>query len=186
MRSRSHARFTRQRVETARSSAAASRSASAVGAGLGDGHLRGHLLRGRVGLRAPLLSFGGALLGGGADGFHLGFGGGRVDDCLDGLAEPGGDVGDPVGFGALQAQQFSAGDPGNVTEVSVSAGLAAFPAAAAARRRHSLQAVTLVCPRPSQYSGGRPGPAAGAAGAVQPGCLHEVDLAGTCFVHVAT
>jgi hypothetical protein len=48
-----------------------------------------------------------------------------------------------------------------VTGVSVSAGLAAVRAAAAARRRRSRQAVTLVCPRPSQYSGGRPGPVAG-------------------------
>jgi len=98
-----------------------------LGAGLGGSELGGHLLRGGVGLRAPLAGFGGALLGGGRagfggggallggrpDGFHLGFGGGRVGDRLDGLVEPGGDVGDPVGFGAQQAQQFRAGDPGH-------------------------------------------------------------------------
>ncbi len=65
-----------------------------VGAGLGGGQLCGHPLGGRE------------------DGFHLGFDGGRVGYRLDGLAEPGCDVGDPVGFGAQQAQQFRAGDPG--------------------------------------------------------------------------
>jgi hypothetical protein len=97
------------------------------GAGLGCGQLGGHLLGGSVGLSAPLVglgrtllsggragfSSGGTLLGGGADGFHLGFGGGRVCHGLDGLAEPGGDVGDPVGFGVQQAQQFRAGYPGH-------------------------------------------------------------------------
>ena len=46
-----------------------------VGAGLGGGQLCGHPLGGRE------------------DGFHLGFGGGRVGYRLDGLAEPGCDVG---------------------------------------------------------------------------------------------
>ena len=59
-----------------------------------------------------------------------------------------------------------------VTGLSVSAGLVAAPASAAARRRRSRHAVTLVWPRPWQYSGGRPGPVAGAAGSPQPGCLH--------------
>ncbi len=49
-------------------------------ADLGGGRLGGHLLCSRVGLCAPLVGFGGccALLGGGADGFDLGFGGRRV------------------------------------------------------------------------------------------------------------
>jgi hypothetical protein len=70
-----------------------------VGAGLGGGQLGGDLFGNGVGFRAPLVSFGGALLGGGA----YGFGGGRVCDRLDGIAEPCGDVGDPVGFGAQLA-----------------------------------------------------------------------------------
>ena len=98
-----------------------------VGAGLGGGQLRGHLLGGGVGLSAPLVGLGGALLGGGragfggggallggrADGFHLGFGGGRVGHRLDGLPESVGDFGYPVGFGAQQAQQFRASYPGH-------------------------------------------------------------------------
>ncbi len=58
-----------------------------------------------------------------------------------------------------------------VTGLSVSAAVV-VPAASAARRRRSRQAVTLVWPLPSQYSGGRPGPVAGAAGWSQPGNLH--------------
>jgi hypothetical protein len=54
-----------------------------------------------------------------------------------------------------------------VTGRSVSA--AAVVPAAAARRRRSRHAVTLVWPRPSQYSGGRPGPEGAATGCVQPG-----------------
>lgn len=62
-----------------------------IGASLGGAQLCGHLLRGRVGLSAPLVGLRGALLGDGragfcgrallgcgADGFHIGFGGGRL------------------------------------------------------------------------------------------------------------
>ena len=89
--------------------------------------MHGHVLRGRVGLGAPLVGLGrtllgggrtglgghGALLGGRADGFHLGFSGGRVGHRLDGLAQSVGDAGDPVGFGTQQAQQFRAGHLGH-------------------------------------------------------------------------
>jgi hypothetical protein len=63
-----------------------------------------------------------------------------------------------------------------LTGLSVSA-TAAVPPATAARRRRSRHAVTFVCPRPSQYSGGRPGPAARAAGCWQPGYLHMFRVA---------
>jgi hypothetical protein len=100
---------------------------SLVGAGLGGVHPRGHLLRGGLGIGAPLAGFGGALLGGGragfgggrallgsrADGFHLGFSGGRVGHRLDGLAQPVGDAGNSVGLGAQRAQQIHAGHPGH-------------------------------------------------------------------------
>ena len=76
-----------------------------IGARLGRAQLGGHFLGGRVGPSAPLIPLRGALLGGGANGFHLGFGGGgRVGDRLDGRAELGCDVGDSVGFNAQQAQ----------------------------------------------------------------------------------
>jgi hypothetical protein len=50
-----------------------------VGAGLSHDQLGGHLL-------------------GDADGFDLGFSGGRVGDRLDGLAKSGGDVGSTIIF----------------------------------------------------------------------------------------
>ena len=97
-----------------------------LGALLGGGQLAGHLLGGGVGFRAPLALLGGpllgrgrpglgggcALLGGCAGGFDLGLGGGRVGQGRDGVAELPGDPLHPVGFGAQQAQQFRAGDPG--------------------------------------------------------------------------
>ncbi len=64
-----------------------------------------------------------------------------------------------------------------VTGFSMSAAEVPVPASAAARRRRSRQAVTLVWPRPSQYSGGLPGPIARAAGWSQPGYLHVVPAA---------
>jgi hypothetical protein len=82
--------------------------------GLGGGQLHGHLLRGRVGLRTPLVGLGGTLLGGGraglsggrtllssrTDGFDLGLSGGRVSHYVDGLAQPVCDTSDPIGLGA--------------------------------------------------------------------------------------
>ncbi len=93
-------------------------------AGLRGDQLRGHLLRGCVSLHAPLVGLGrsllgsgraglgdrGALLGGGADGFHLGSG--RIGHRLHRVAEPVSDTGYPVRFGAQQAQQFRAGHLG--------------------------------------------------------------------------
>lgn len=83
-----------------------------VGHGLRGGQLRGHLLRGRVSLGAPLVGLGdrGALLRSSVDGFDLGLGRGRVGHRVDGLAQSIGDVGHPVGFGAQQTQQFRSHD----------------------------------------------------------------------------
>jgi hypothetical protein len=61
-----------------------------------------------------------------------------------------------------------------VTGCSMSAALIIVPASSAARRRRSRHAVVLLCSRPSQYSGGRPGPAVRAAGSRQPGYLQVV------------
>ena len=153
-----------------------------LGAGLGAGEPCGDFLCGGVGLRAPLVGLGGVLLGGGgagfggggallggrADGFDLGFGGGRVGCCLDGVAQPGGDVGDPVGFGAQEAQQFRAGDPGHGHRC-VGVGRAGRVPGRRGGQAAASPGGDLLPRRPSQYSGGRPGPADRAAGAVQPG-----------------
>jgi hypothetical protein len=90
-------------------------------AGQGGIQLHGHLLRGGLGVSAPLVSFGGELPGGGlagfgggpllgsrADGFHLGFGLGRVGHRLDRLPQPAGDTGDPISLGTQRTQQFRA------------------------------------------------------------------------------
>src|SRR5581483_12292028 len=61
-----------------------------------------------------------------------------------------------------------------VSGLPSSAGLITVPACSAASRRRSRHADTRVWPRPAQYSGGRPVPAAGAAGCPQPGYLHVV------------
>jgi hypothetical protein len=61
-----------------------------------------------------------------------------------------------------------------VSGLPSSAGLIVVPACPAASRRRSRHADTRVWPRPAQYSGGRPVPAAGAAGCPQPGYLQVV------------
>src|SRR5581483_5512498 len=61
-----------------------------------------------------------------------------------------------------------------VSGLPSSAGLITVPSCSAATRRRSRHADTRVWPRPTQYSGGRPVPAAGAAGCPQPGYLQVV------------
>ena len=128
-------------------------------------HLRG------VGFGTQLIGLSRAPLGGGADGFDLGFSGGPVGHRLHSLAEPVGDAGDPVDFGAQQAQQLRAGRPGHRHRLLSVSRAGRGPGV---ERRRSRHAVTLVCPRPSQYSGRRPGSLAGAAGCPQPGYLYVV------------
>ena len=84
-------------MAVSRSASAGARAASAWSARAWAAPLHGHFLRDGVGLGAPLFGFGrallgggraglgggGALFGGGADGLDLGFGGGRVGDCVD-------------------------------------------------------------------------------------------------------
>jgi hypothetical protein len=69
-----------------------------------------------------------------------------------------------------------------VTGLASSAALITAPFFSAARRRRSRHADTRVWPRPEQYSGGRPGPSAGAAGCPHPGNLHTARDAGTVIV----
>jgi hypothetical protein len=59
-----------------------------------------------------------------------------------------------------------------VSGLASSAGLITVPFFSAASRRRSRHADTRVWPRPAQYSGGRPGPSAEAAGCSHPGNLH--------------
>jgi hypothetical protein len=59
-----------------------------------------------------------------------------------------------------------------VTGLASSAALMVVPFFSAASRRRSRHADTRVWPRPAQYSGGRPGPSAEAAGCLHPGNLH--------------
>ena len=167
------------------------------GESLGGSQLGGHLLGGGVSVGAPLVGLGGALLGGGRaglggrgallgggpDGFDLGLGGGRVGHRVDGLAEPAGDVGDPVGFGAQQAQQFRAGHLGHRHRV-VGVGRASGPglgggqAAALAPGRHAGVPASFAVLRRAARPG-RGGGGLGAAGVLAhgPGRRSGVSLA---------
>ena len=59
-----------------------------------------------------------------------------------------------------------------VTGLASSAVLITMPFFSAVSRRRSRYADTRVWPHPAQYSGGRPGFSAGAAGRPHPGYLH--------------
>ena len=155
------------------------------GPGLGGGQQFAHLFGGGVGVgaerlglggplfggRGPGFRGGGPLFGGGPDSFDLGLGGGWVGDSGDGLPQPVGDPGDPVGLGAQLPQQLRTGDPGHGDGLFGPGGRSACfgggQAAALPPGGDLGVAAAFAVLR------GLPGPVAGAAGNSQPGNLHN-------------